>query len=77
MDVLRYFFWPAVFLIALVFVGTPNPANQDDSLVELHQDKQDMPSEASANFLAPTSIRAASPNGAPRQSVPKTVEEKI
>jgi hypothetical protein len=77
MDVLRYFFWPAVFLIALVFVGTPNSANQEDIPMVLHQDKQDMPGEASANLLAPTSIRATSPNGTPRQSAPKAAEEKI
>jgi hypothetical protein len=77
MDVIRYFFWPAAFLLVLVFVGTPNSANQEDMPLVLHQDKQDMPGAASANLLAPTSIHAASPDRAPRRSSPKTAEEKI
>jgi hypothetical protein len=77
MELLRHFFWPAAFLLTLVFVGTPKPASDEDLSVVLHKDGRSVSGQAAVNFLAPAAIHAASPNRAPGQSDSGTAEEKI
>ncbi len=64
---IRYFLWPSMFLLALLFVNTPETAKEERVSVQFHKEEPDRVSETTLTSIAPKPVHADSGKGMLRQ----------